>query len=149
MRIYEDADKELKVLVDNEILETDSFIKNCRIKYLFKIKMNDDKILGQCRKATGIWKTMTNYDFIISINKDFWNKSNDIQKKALLYHEILHIGWKEPTDKKEGYWLLKKHDTSLFIDVIHRFGCWTEDIGILRNVMKDSNLTFDNEYNDK
>lgn len=144
LKNYEDADEIIKPLaveiIREETTEGQDFTHGARIKYLFKVNRNQEGVLGKCMKATGVWAFLSEYDFVISINKDFWDKASDNQKNALLYHELLHVEWREGTGKREGSWKIRKHDLEEFFNVVNKYGCWKEDLGIFRNVIKDKKL---------
>ena len=52
------------------------------IKIVDKIPFSDKEVIGQCqRKPLG---------FDVMLLKDFWNASDDNNRRQLVYHELLH-----------------------------------------------------------
>jgi hypothetical protein len=48
--------------------------------------------LGKCKKATDLDRELAPYDFVILLNRDFWQnpRVTDVQRQALLDHELMH-----------------------------------------------------------
>jgi len=136
LKNYEDADSILKPLAE-EILDENHPARKAKVKFLFKVKFNNPHILGKCTRATGPWRFLTEYDYVITINKDFWEKADEIQKRALLYHELCHVEWKPPTENYPGgRWALRRHEVEEFFDVVDKFGLWMDNLKILSGIFE-------------
>ena len=83
--------------------------------------------LGQCSKATGKWKYLTNVDFVIVLNKDFWTAFPE-SREALLLHELLHIDGQmvKYAGVERWKWYVRKHDIEEFATVVKEYGAWNE-----------------------
>jgi hypothetical protein len=94
-------------------------------------------VLGKCRKATDLDRELAPWDFVILLNKDWWEDRRvaDAQRKALLDHELSHAAIAyddhgEPKrDERDRYvYRTKRHDLEEFSDVIARHGIYKRDI---------------------
>jgi hypothetical protein len=110
--------------------------KEAKIKFLFK-SSEKSKYLGKCHRATGKWKHLTGYDFVVEIWSEFWNQAATDQKEALLYHELRHIMRVEKmkNDILTINWKLREHDTELFFGEVEHFGAWRDEIATLKTII--------------
>ena len=86
---------------------------------------------GKCSKATGKWKHLTGMDYVVEVWDGFWKTATQIQKQALLYHELSHIDYKEDKDTGEITWKIKRHDVEEFFDVVKNYGIWDSKLKTL------------------
>jgi hypothetical protein len=109
-----------------------------RIKFLVKVAKGS-KYLGKCCRATGQWKYLTNYDYVIEVWEKYWKLADDNQKEALLYHELLHV---LPYPKKDGTisWLLRRHDLEEFFEVARDHGAWEEGVVEFSRCLREHKL---------
>lgn len=93
--------------------------------------------LGKCKKASDLDRELAPYDFVILLNRDFWQnpRFTDLQRKALLDHELLHaaIAYDENGEGKvdergRTVYRIRKHDLEEFSEIASRYGCWKKDI---------------------
>jgi len=89
--------------------------------------------LGKCKKASDLDRELAPYDFVILLNRDFWQNPNvtDAQRQALLDHELMHaaIVYDEQGDPKvderdRTCFRIRKHDIEEFADIVSRHGCY-------------------------
>lgn len=124
-----------KDIIEN--LKLDENIKKAKIAYLFSLQKTST-LMGQIQKQGKAWKLLSEYDFIVIMHKETWKGLKDNQKKALTYHELLHISHKEKEDKETGEveteWRLRKHDIEEFLEVVREFGDWSEELEALHNI---------------
>jgi hypothetical protein len=75
-------------------------------------------------------------EFVVVINGPWWEQAKDIDREALIYHELLHV--KQAIDEfgglkfdRDGFpvWTIKGHDIEAFNDEVRRYGAWKSDIG--------------------
>jgi hypothetical protein len=95
-------------------------------------------VLGQCRKQTALTKEFMSFDFIILINKVWWNDPNtdDLQREVLVFHELCHaapnydpISGEQKRDARDRLeWRIRKHDLEEFRSVLARYGLWKSDL---------------------
>jgi hypothetical protein len=117
----------------------DCYGQPCRIKYLSK-DSKKSQFLGKCCKASGHWKHLTHYDFVIIVWESWWKSATELQKKALLFHELKHIKLEEketPEGDLEINWKLRKHDAEIFISEMERFGAWHDPLEEVVSVCKE------------
>jgi len=113
----------VQLIKDNELLKSNK-ADQCKIYYLFKNKQA--AYLGKCSLAAGKWKYLTGANFVIEFVKPLWDDLDDNQKKAAVFHELLHIGFdeKEKDGKLEIKWGVVKHDIEEFGAVVKKYGAW-------------------------
>lgn len=97
-------------------------------------------ILGQCRKVSDLEREVfevAGYDFIIILHEEFWlnPRVSDIQRRALLDHELMHAAVKydqngDPELDARGrtVYRIRKHDLEEFTEIVDRYGCYKADI---------------------
>ena len=98
--------------------------------------------LGKCRKVGDLDRDIHEYDFIVILNREFWNSFNDRQKAALLDHELMHAEIKtdehgEPEQDERGriVYRIRKHDIEEFADVVKRHGLWMHDLELFARAL--------------
>lgn len=93
--------------------------------------------LGKCKKATDLDRELAPYDFVILLNRDFWQnvRVTEAQRQALLDHELMHAAcvYDERSEIKvdergRTCYRIRKHDLEEFADIITRHGCYKRDI---------------------
>lgn len=75
-------------------------------------------------------------DFLIMLDKEFWDEADELTREALVFHELLHC--EQATDqfgapkfnKETGQpiWRIRGHDIEEFNAVVRRYGAWSPDI---------------------
>lgn len=94
-------------------------------------------VLGKCKKATDLDRELSPFDFVILLNKEWWQdrRTTTAQQKALLDHEISHAALAydehgEPKrDERDRYvYRTRRHDLEEFSDVVARHGIYKRDI---------------------
>ena len=88
-------------------------------------------VMGKTAKRGGLLAAFTTADFIIWLAADHVLEAGytERQIKALLHHELLHIGWQEPEEDDpngEGKAVLVGHDFEFFAEEIRTYGAWEE-----------------------
>lgn len=74
-------------------------------------------------------------DFLIILDADYWDESDDRLREILIFHELCHAIQKvdqygSPRFDEDGnpVWGLRGHDVEEFTDVVARYGAWNEDL---------------------
>lgn len=74
-------------------------------------------------------------DFLIVVESEYWLSANDLEREALVYHELCHC--EHATDREgtprfnaEGQpvWKLRGHDIEQFNAVVRRYGPYNDEI---------------------
>jgi len=125
---------EIAAKVINEVATKNEWDDIPKIKYLVKVAENS-RVNGQCSRATGKWKILTGFDYVIEVWSVFWDSASDSQKEALLFHELMHIISSEDEDG-EITWRLQDHDVEEFIYVVKKYGIWNHALESLINAAK-------------
>lgn len=102
-----------------------------RVKYLFK-SAEKSKFRGQISLAGAKWKHLTGFDYVVEVWQQFWENASDPERKALMYHELLHV---ERTETKRGTkWVLRDHPVEAFPEEVQQFGTWTPELRQLAEI---------------
>ncbi|SAL02785.1 hypothetical protein AWB80_08438 [Caballeronia pedi] len=74
-------------------------------------------------------------DFLIVLDKDYWDTCGPRLREVLVYHELLHAAhardkYDAPKFDKEGRpcWAIRGHDVEEFAETVRRYGAWHEGI---------------------
>lgn len=106
-------------------------IASAKVCYLFRSKAgkNGSKVtLATASKVSGRLKALVGYDFIVEVAYDEWQNLNDMQRHALIDHELCHCGGEEDEQTGDMKWFLAPHDLEEFTDIVKRYGLWKSDI---------------------
>ena len=103
-------------------------------------------VLGRCVKVSDFNKEFFNFDFIIVLNKEFWDAFDDDKRLALMDHELCHAAVSiddttgDPKEDERGHtvWRSRKHDIEEFRDVVTRHGCYKSDLEEFAKAIRDS-----------
>lgn len=114
---------------------------NARIALAWQLGLKPDVdgrlVLGRCRKATDLDRELAPFDFVILLNRDFWQNTNvtNEQRNALLDHELSHaaVAYDDAGDYKRDergryVFRMRKHDIEEFRDVVARHGLYKTDL---------------------
>ena len=103
----------------------------------WKADVDGRLMLGKCKKASELDRELAPFDFVILLNRDFWQnpRVDDVQRTALIDHELMHaaVAYDEHGDPKvdergRTCYRIRKHDLEEFADIAARYGCWKRDI---------------------
>jgi len=133
MRYIED--KELKLLGNAIIGESRPNLQMLSISYLFRDKatVTDGKVItGRCIRVDDRNWALHKKDVLIEIARDIWEEMDARFQKALMDHELGHIGLEFDEDKtikmEETTGRIKvrirRHDIEEFSDVLERHGAY-------------------------
>ena len=124
----EEYEKIASEVIDS--IEELHFIKELEIKvgYVksYEEKMNKgNAVMADCRKVKEIYQCFIPFDFIITVYEPNVSFLTDNQMKALLWHELKHIGINEITLSLT--YRVVPHDIEDFYSIIDRLGTrWDE-----------------------
>jgi hypothetical protein len=86
-------------------------------------------------------------DFILTIERDWWTSATDLQRNALVFHELCHCGHdtdKEGmlkfTDEGRPVYTIVGHDIEEFDAVVARYGAWNAGITAFRDAMREGGI---------
>jgi len=105
-------------------------------------------VLGECCMPTvqGSLRSMFEWlmverfgfypDFMILLDRDWWNEADERSREALMFHELMHADqavdqYGAPRFNKETgepCWRIRGHDIEEFNAVVERYGAWLPDI---------------------
>jgi dephospho-CoA kinase len=116
---------EYRELAEEVISEREelAWLENVRIQYLTSQDNkthNDKSVCGECIKVEDIYKTFIPFDFLIVVYIPNVSKMTRSQRKMLMHHELLHIGF---NNTKEGkVFKVVPHDIEDFRAIIEKYG---------------------------
>lgn len=119
-------------LIDN----IHTHLAEARIKYLFrtgKWEHGGKMILGKAEKVAAKWKYLTEFDFVVTINRDAWFANSKEVREAILDHELTHCARGEDDKQGNPKWYIMPHTIEDFVNIIQRHGLWTTS---LQNLVK-------------
>ena len=105
--------------------------------------------LGKCKKASDLDRELMAYDFVILLNRWFWNdpEVTDQQRRALLDHECMHMAVKyddsgEPVEDERGrlVYRTRRHDVEEFADTVTRHGVYRRDLEQFAHALRQAAL---------
>ena len=100
------------------------------------------RVLGKCSKISGAARyfsaeeTGVPADVLIWLAADHLQHATDRGIEAVLYHELLHIGWDDEKDKL----VINAHDVEGFVREIERYGLHTGDLRRTEQAMRQLRL---------
>ena len=111
--------------------------QDAKVKYIFKVSKKSDK-WGSCAIASGKWKYLTDYDFVIEMWAGVWSDLTDHQREALTYHELRHIMkvLKIKDDEVIVKWRTRKHPYEFFLREFIHYGPWTDQYKELFEILR-------------
>ncbi|CAN5951011.1 unnamed protein product [Sphagnum jensenii] len=126
-------------------------IREARIALAWRLRTKADKdghiVLGKCIKVGDLYREYADYDFIITLNKEFWEDAavTKEQRVALIDHECCHAaptyngetGEHEVDERGRYLFRLRCHDLEEFHEVVERNGIWKRDIERFAQVLSD------------
>jgi hypothetical protein len=100
-------------------------------------------LLGQCVKASDLQRELSEYDFVILLNKEVWEDKTFGHKrqKALLDHELCHVGQvyrkgkRLKNDHGKYVFRTRKHDVEEFSEIVDRHGIWKHDLELFAKAL--------------
>lgn len=109
------------------------------LMWLLKVKSDSDGhlLLGKCKKASDFQRELSEFDFVILLNKEMWEhpKFGHKRQKALLDHELCHAsavyddeGHRVKTIRGKYVFRTRKHDIEEFREIVERHGCYKRDL---------------------
>jgi len=123
--------------------------KQARIALAWRLRTKADRdghiVLGKCIKVSDLYREYADYDFIITLNKEFWEDElvTKEQRMALLDHEMMHAaptyngetGEHEVDERGRYLFRTRDHDFADFNDIIQRHGIWKRDLQRLADLL--------------
>jgi hypothetical protein len=125
-------------------------IRKAKIGLAWKKSIKPDRdghiLLGKCRKASDLQRELSDYDFIILLNKEVWEheKFGHKRQKALLDHELCHAaqaydkhGKRMKNDRGKYVFRMRKHNIEEFREIVERHGLYKDDlVEFAKSIMK-------------
>ena len=94
MRNYEKVSKNVLDILDTTIRDNasdlDPNITKAKIISLFVLVKKCD-FSGKMEKTSGVWKYLSDFNYVLLLHKDTWVELSEHQKNALVFHELMHI----------------------------------------------------------
>lgn len=150
--------KEIQTVAHDLIVNYHPHLVNARIEFLFtdKISKSHGKVVwAKTQKVSGVSAFLSNMKwaqtysekmeddslaynepfFVIMAPYEIWCKLDATQRKALIDHELTHIG----VDDNDNL-TLRGHDIEVFSDVVRRYGLWHGELQVFADKLKQLDL---------
>lgn len=125
--------------------------KEARVALAWRLRTKADKdghiVLGKCIKVSDLYREYADYDFIITLNKEFWEDLavTKEQKIALVDHEMCHAapsyngetGEHEVDERGRYLFRVRGHDVEEFYEIVQRNGLWKRDLVAFAKVLQE------------
>jgi len=106
-------------------------------------------VLGRCHKVADLNKEFMPFDFVVVLNKEYWDAFSEEQRLALVDHELCHAAAsldEQTGDQKEDergrkVWRIRKHDIEEFREIVERHGCYKSDLEQFAEAIRSKNKT--------
>lgn len=104
-------------------------VRNAKIAFVFRksIRSRDREVWGKAGRADPKVKFFANYDFVLEFNWEAWLGLSQMQRIALVDHELEHLE-REEEDGGASKYVLRSHDVEEFGSIVHRWGLWKKDL---------------------
>lgn len=136
-----DSGTPMYLLLHDLVTEHHEHLRDARIALAWakawKPDVDGRLVLGKCKKASDLDRELAAFDFVILLNKGFWQDFDvtDAQRRALLDHELCHAAVAydqlgEPIEDERGrkVYRIRKHDIEEFAVIVERHGCYKRDL---------------------
>ena len=101
------------------------WLKSARIAFVMREeaqKQGSRYILGQASKVPDKMKPHLEFDFLIWLSQEDYDRMTTDEREALIDHELCHCMM------GNNGWTIRKHDIEEFAIVISRHGLWKDDL---------------------
>src|SRR5690348_4498506 len=102
-------------------------------------------VLGRCVKVSDLHREFFNADFIVVLNREYWDAFSDAQRLALMDHELCHAAIKLDKNGQEMYdekdrqvFRTRKHDLEEFREVVERHGLYKDDLRLFAETVRSA-----------
>lgn len=118
---WEEADQYLLSMAEELIEEHHAHLKHANVGFLYRdkaAKSGETFVYGKARKVADKDKVFMEFDFIIWIAKEEFERLENDRQRALVDHELCHCAG------FPGGWKMRHHDVEEFVDIVIRHGLW-------------------------
>ena len=140
MRNYEKVSENVLSIIRDTIKnnpdDLDPNITKAKIISLFVLAKKCD-FAGKMEKTSGVWKYLSDYNYVLLLHKPVWLELSGNQQNALVFHELMHIKTREDKDEKIS-WSIRRHDVEEFTCVVRKHGLWSPQLKVLGSLMRDT-----------
>ena len=122
---WAEADQSVIDMAAELIHKHHPWLQTANIGFLFRKEAPLSKgryTLGRAQKVTDKLRPFMDYDFLIWVAKDQWDRFTTDRRLALLDHELCHCAW------GDNGWTMRPHDIEEFTEIIDRHGFWTPEL---------------------
>lgn len=129
---WEEADQELIKIAERLIDEHHPHLKDANIGFMYRdkaAKSGDMFIYGKAKKVSASDQVFLDFDFIIWIAKEDFERFTPEMREAIVDHELCHCSG------TYGNWKMRHHDVQEFIEVVTRHGLWNSTLDYLNRAI--------------
>jgi hypothetical protein len=129
MAEWKKADSEVIEMANVIIKAHHKHLEKARIGFSFRseaIRSRGRATIGKAQKVPDRMRLYVEYDFLIWLAQDYWDKGDYKFRKALIDHELCHCGYDD-----NGNPCMVPHDIEEFYDIVSRHGEWSADVTLV------------------
>jgi hypothetical protein len=118
---WQEADPSVLHTAEALIEEFHPMLEQARICFVFRKegqKVKYQSVLGGVSKVPAKEQVVLEYDYMVWISKEDWEKITHAERRALIDHQLSHM-W-----RGDSGWTIVGHDVEEFQQVIERHGMW-------------------------
>lgn len=122
---WAEADPSVIHIAQQMIQAHHPWLRSAKIGFLYRKEAplkNGKYTLGQAQKVNSRLQPFMDYDFLIWIAKDAWDRMESARREALIDHELCHCVM------GDNGWKVRGHEIEEFSEIIERHGFWTYDL---------------------
>ena len=146
---YADA-PEVQELAKKQIEDHHGSLVEARIVYLYRNGKWTSKgrtVLGKSKLAAEDARFVGNYDFIIIINLEAWNRAGGKTREAMVDHYLTCCN-REVDRAGNNKWGIAEPDVHEFISIVRRHGVWEEELQKLMKAAKEGPFIQEGPHNE-
>jgi len=129
-----------KVIKEETILNN---VNDVKVEYILVDPCVNKFTAARCYKTNKHTKFFSDFDYIVELSNELWDKLNEETKKILMLHELMHI--KVSYNKKAEIQLgIKDHDIQDFSYIVKKYG-----IDWISNIKTEFASVYDLEFEDE
>lgn len=101
-------------------------LEKAKIGFIYRSEASwssDKMVIGHAKKVSSQDHPFMDYDFVIWLAMDVYQKYDQKRREALIDHELCHCFMTEDGEAK-----LRHHDIEEFKAIVERYGLWKSDL---------------------
>ena len=125
---YSEAPQSILSLAQKLIEDHHPNLQEANIAFVMRSEAQqgaNGKVVAHTTRVKADIRVYADYDFLVWIAEDAWQRLTDKQRSAVIDHELCHMGGNVDTG-----WSIRPHDINEFRDVLARHGMWNDRLAL-------------------